>query len=160
MKTTESFIVGQVFQHRNKNLIPQFFGNDFKNWLWISAQEKRVFINVFEKNNLKEYVLLKNMNNTTIQRINNSIPMKEDQFWVILYLLIINPKLGKKILKYKLLKDKFYVFHLKLNSRKVIALGVGWNGDEWFLDAFDFHGLGLWMEDYDFVFLFHTIIEK
>ena len=142
----ESFVIGQVFQHRNQSLVPQYFGDNFKTWLWEPAKEKVVQINAFGKNNLKEYVLPKNMNDTAIQNATNSTPMGEDAFWAILYLLVINLKLGKKILKYELRKDKFYVFHVKLTSGKVVAVFVRWDDDEWDLNANDFDRITPWLE--------------
>lgn len=129
----QSFIVGQVFQHRNAGLVPQSFGDNFKR-LWEPAQERVVSINAFGKNILKEYVLPKNMNDTAIQNAANSTPMEEDEFWAMLFLLIINPKLGKKVLKYEVRKNKVYVFHLA--SNKVVA--VGWHGGRWNFLAYDF----------------------
>lgn len=135
----ETFVIGKVFQHRNSSLVPQYFGDNFKNWLWLPAQEKTVPVNAFGKNVLKDYVLPKNMNDTAIQNANNSIPIGEDAFWAMLYLLIVNPKLGKKILKYELRKDKVYIFHVQLADR-VVAVLVDWRDDEWVLsaDVFDY----------------------
>jgi hypothetical protein len=148
----QSFIVGQVFQHRNAGLVPQYFGDNFKTWLWEPAQTKEVSINAFGKNNLKEYFLPKNMNDTAIQNTNSSVPMGEDQFWAMLYLLVVNPKLGKKILKYELRKDKVYIFHVKLASGKVVAVDVRWYDDEWYFGARDFDGNGWWSGGYVFLF--------
>jgi len=136
----KTFVVGEVFQHKNSSLIPQYFGGNFKDWLWNSAQEKVVSINAFGKNILKEYVLPKNMNDIKIQEANKSTPMDEDQFWAMLYLLIYNPRLGEKILKYKLRKDKVYIFHVKLASGKVVPVRVYWNNVGWNLcaEAFDY----------------------
>ena len=140
------FVVGKVFQHRTEGLVPQYFGNNFKSWLWESARMRTVSINAFGKNNLKEYVLPKNMNDTAIQNANSSVPMEEDQFWAMLYLFIINPKLGKKILKYELRKDKVYIFHVKLASGKVVAVYVFWHDDEWYVHANDFDYGDWWRE--------------
>lgn len=148
----QSFIVGQVFQHRNSGLVPQYFGDNFKSWLWEPALMKVVSINSFGKNILKEYVLPKNMNDTAIQQANISTPMEEDQFWVMLYLIVINPKLGKKILKYELRKDKVYIFHVKLASGKVVAVDVYWYGGEWRLDAVDFGRVAWWRGGCVFLF--------
>ncbi len=134
----ESFIVGQVFQHGNKDLVPQWFGDNFKSWLWTSAQEKTISINVFGNNILKEYILPKNMNDTAIKNASKSSSMTENQFWVMLYLLIINPKLGKRILKYELRKDKVYICHVKLSSGVSVAVDLYWFDDEWRLYAYDF----------------------
>jgi len=131
-----NFIVGKVFRHTAEGFITQYFGDNFKNWLWRPSQAKTVSINAFGLNYLKEYVLPKNMNDTAIQNAVSLTPlMEEDQFWAVLYLLIINPKLGKKILKYELRKDKVYVFHVKLASGKVVAVSVGWSDDGWSLCA-------------------------
>ena len=148
----ETFVVGKVFQHRVKGLIPQYHGDNFKSWMLTPAIEKVVSINAFGKNILKEYVLPQNMKDTPIQNATNSTPMEEDAFWAMLYLLIVNPKLGKKILKYELRKDKVYVFHVKLASGKVVAVDVDWNVDEWRLDASDFVSVGPWGEGYVFLY--------
>lgn len=150
--SVKTFVVGQVFQHRAKGLVPQYFWDNFKNLLWSPAQTKVVSINAFGKNNLKEYVLPKNMDDTTIQNNASFTPMKEDQFWAMMYLLIVKPKLGKKILKYVLRKDKAYIFHVKLASGKVVAVGVYWDGGEWSFDAVDFDCVGLWNRGSVFLF--------
>ncbi|MCX6752787.1 MAG: hypothetical protein NTW62_00355 [Candidatus Nomurabacteria bacterium] len=137
-KSGESFVVGQVFQHRNKDLVPQYFGDNFKNWMWAPAQSRTIVVDVFRGVTPKEYILPKNMNDTAIQNANTSVPMEEDTFWAMHYLLIINPKLGKKILKYELRKDKWYIFHVKLASGKVVAVHVRWGVDEWGCIADDF----------------------
>jgi len=134
----EGFVVGEVFQHRNSNLTPMCFGYNFKSKLWEPAQTRTVSVGAFGKNILKDYVLPKKQTNTEIQNATNSTPMQEDQFWVMLYLLIIDPKLGKKILKYELRRDKYYVFHVRLTSGEVIAVHLYWNDDEWNLNAYDF----------------------
>jgi hypothetical protein len=146
-----SFVVGEVFQNRAERLIPQYHGDNFKNWMVIPAKEKVVSLNAFGKNILKEYILPKNMNDTEIQDGTKSTPMGEDQFWAMLYLLIIEPKLGKKILKYVLRKSKFYIFHVKLDSGKVIVLGLFWFSDEWFLDVADFDHVAWGYEDLVFL---------
>lgn len=155
----QSFVVGEVFHHRNKALVPQYFRHSFRNWLWFPAETKVVSINAFGRNILKEYVLPKNMNDTTIQSEANSTPTGEDQFWAMLYLLIINPKLGKKILKYELRKDKVYIFHVKpASGGKVIVVSVEWCGDEWSFNAGDFDYIDCWYKDN--VFLFFATIEN
>lgn len=137
-KSGESFVVGQVFQHRNKDLVPQYHGDNFKNWLWAPAQSKTIAVDVFRGRAIEEYVLPKSMNDTAIQNVNASVPMEEDTFWAMLYLFIINPKLGKKILKCELRKDKWYICHVKLASGKVVAVSVCWDGDEWGCGASEF----------------------
>jgi hypothetical protein len=147
----KSFIVGEVFQHRNSKLVPQWFGDDFKAKMWEPAKERRVSINAFGNNILKEYILTKTMNDTSIQSATNSTPMEEDQFWAMLYLLIIDPKLGKKILKYELRKDKVCVFHVRLASGGVIAVSLVWFDVEWYLYA-DVFDSDYWYRDNVFLF--------
>jgi hypothetical protein len=148
----KSFKVGEVFQHRNKKLIPQYFGDNFRNWVWTPAQGKTVSVGAFGKNILKDYVLPKNMNDTAIQNEAGSTPMKEDQFWAMLYLLIIDPKLGKKILKYELRKDKVYIFHVKLASGKVVAVVLRWDDGVWNLFAHGFDIVHPWDEGRVFLY--------
>lgn len=145
-KSGESFVVGKVFQHRNKDLVPQYHGDNFKSWIWAPAQSKTVAVDVFGGRALREYGLPKNMNDTAIQNANTSVPMEEDTFLAMLYLLTINPKLGKKILKYELRKDKVYIFHVKLASGKVVAVDVLWLGAGWGFDANDFGYGNPWNE--------------
>jgi hypothetical protein len=153
----EIFVVGEVFQHRNENLIPQYFGDNFRNWLWASAQTKLVIIDAFGKKNskeyLKEYVLDKDMNNFAIQSTNKSTPMSEHKFWAMLFLLIINPKLGKKILKYELQKGKVYIFHIKLASGRVVAVDMNWNSGEWLFGAYFLGHEYPWKKSNIFLFL-------
>ncbi|MCE9585415.1 hypothetical protein K8Q94_02215 [Candidatus Nomurabacteria bacterium] len=134
----ESFVVGEFFQHRNSKLIPQWFGDNFRNKVWEPAQKRTVSVGAFGKNILKDYVLPKNSTDSEIQNASNSTPMEEDQFWSMLYLLIVEPKLGKKILKYELRRDKYYVFHVALSSGEVIAVWLDWRDCEWNLNAGDF----------------------
>ncbi len=140
-----NFKVCEVFGHRVKGLTPQYFGGNFKNWLWTSAQQKIVSIDKIGKSIIKDYVLPKNMNDTSIQNANNSTPLGEDAFWAMMYLLIINPKLGKKILKYSLKKDKVYICHVQLTGR-VVAVYVVWGDDEWYFSALDFVSIDPWLE--------------
>jgi len=92
------------------------------------------------------------MNDTAIQKASSSTPMGENQFWAMLYLFIIESKLGKKILKYELQKDKVYIFHVKLTSGKVVAVSVYWIGDEWYFDANEFVYYDLWNEGNVFLY--------
>jgi len=147
-----SFVVGQVFQHRAKGLVPQYHGDNFKNWLWTPARARVISIGAFGKNNLKEYVLPKNMNDTTIKINVNSSSTEEDQFWAMLYLLIVKPKLGKKFLKYVLRKDKIYIFHVKLASGMVVAVDVRWFDGEWDVRTNDFDCGNPWNEGIVFLY--------
>ena len=146
----KTFVIGTIFQHRNKDLVPVYMGNNFKNWLWNLSQYRIVSVNAFGKNILKEYLLPRNMNDTVIQSTNSSTPMKEDQMWAMLFLLITFPKLGKKIFKCEL-RDKVYVFHVRLALGTVVAMHLVWGGDEWNMDVHDFDGVS-WRMGYVFLF--------
>ncbi len=139
----ETFAVGEVFQHRNKSLIPQYLGDNFKSLMWAPAQGKTLTV-PSSMNSPKEYVLPKNMNDMAIQKANGSAFVDEDTFWVILYCLIIKPELGKELLNYELRKDKVYIIHVRVGDR-VVAFGVRWGDDEWCLGAYSFDGAG-WNE--------------
>jgi hypothetical protein len=145
----ETFTVGEVFQHRNKSLIPQYFGDNFKSWMWTPAQGKTLTV-PSSMNSPKEYVLPKKMNDTAIQKANGSASVDEDTFWTILYCLIIKPELGKELLNYELRKDKVYIIHVRVGGR-VIAFRVYWDDDGWYLDADSFDD-GDWDEDVVFLY--------
>jgi hypothetical protein len=147
-----SFVVGKVFQHRKTGLVPQSFGFNFKTRIWEPAKERVISIKGFGNNSLEEYILPKKMNDTTISLVTNSSPMKEDYFWILLYLLIIKPKLGKKILKYELLKDKLYIMHLRLASGKVETTHICFKEGEWDFDAFGFDYYLWWEENRVFLY--------
>jgi hypothetical protein len=138
----DNFIVGDVFRHRGgEGYIHMYLGDNAQNGLFKPAKDRIIAINpIIGK--LCEYVLPENMNDTVIQKNAKSSPMSEDQFLLILYLLLIKPDLGKKILNYVLDKNKIYIFHVKLNSGTVVAVDVRWRGGEWYVRADDF--------DYDF----------
>lgn len=139
-----SFIVGKVFQHRKTGLVPQSFGFNFKTRIWEPAKEKVISIKDFA-DDLKKYVLSEKLNDSSIQQITRSTPMTENHFWIMSYLMIIKPKLGKKILKYELLKDKMYIVHLELASGKIETVHICFKEGEWDFDAFGFNYY-LWWE--------------
>lgn len=147
-----TFKVCEVFGHRVKGLVPQYFWPNFKSWLWESSQQMVVSIDAVGKSVVEDYVLPKNMNDTDIQNANSSTPLSIDAFWAMMYLLVVNPKLGKKILKYSFKKDKVYICHVQLADR-VVAVNVHWRGDEWFFGAFDFDDIFLWFEGFVFLHL-------
>ncbi|MEK7572326.1 MAG: hypothetical protein AAB493_00505 [Patescibacteria group bacterium] len=149
--STESFIVGKVFQEKVGESIPKNFGDNFKNWLWTPSQAKTVSINAFGFPFLKQYILPKAMNDTAILNAVSSLPMELNQFWAVLYLLIISPKFGKKILKYKLWKYKVYIFHVELASR-IVAVSVGWDEAGWALGASNLDSYDWWEEINVFLF--------
>jgi len=155
-----SFVVGKAFGPNSvEGLIPRSLESNFKIWLWKPAQTKMVSVNALGKNYLKEYVLPGNINDTMIQRNTNSIPMEEDQFWAMLYLFMVNPKLGKKILKYELRKDKEYIFHVKLASGKVVTVNVDFQDKNWNLKAYVFGDKYWYFRDH-YVFFFLSTIEN
>lgn len=153
----KSFVVGEVFQHRNPNLALQHHGDNFKSLLAVPAKDRVLSIDVFGKNNLKKYVLPKNMDDIAIQNATTSTPILEDQFWVMLYLLIIDPKLGKKILKYELRKDKVYIFHVRIAPNKVVAVVVDLVCADggWRLNACAFGTVDWWYQEYVFLYPVH-----
>lgn len=153
LELKESFKVGEVFQHRNDKLTPLHFGGNFRDWVWNPAQCKVVSLGAFSTSILKEYLFPKNMNDIAIQNEAKSALMEEDQFWAMLYFLIIDPKLGKRILKYELRKNKVYIFHVKLASDKIVAVRLYWSHDDWILRASVFGVVGPWLKGGVFVHL-------
>lgn len=154
MKNLEEkhFIVGEVFNYRNKESIPLYFGYDFKNSILESALLKVVEVNSFGKNILKDHPLPKGMHDKVIQDTQNSTPMEEDQFWLTLYLLIIKPELGKKVLDYELQKDKVYILHLKLFSGFAFAIIINYSNNKWNINSHVFNFGMPWSEGVIFLY--------
>lgn len=128
----QAFTVGKVFRHRDSSCVPQYHGDSFKTWMVQPSAGKKVALDFAQCASMKEYVLPKNMQDTSIQDAAKSVPMDEQQFWLALYALIIEPKLGKQYFHYELSKSKYYIFHVKLDSGEIVAVDVYWDGDEWY----------------------------
>ncbi len=124
-KGLESFIVGDVFRHRDETCVPQYHGSNAKDWIFTPNAKVKIAIKQ-KLPKLSEYILPKDMNDSDIQSNAKSTPMDEETFLLVLYLLIIKPELGKKILGYELRKDRWYLFHVKLSSGKVVAVNAFW----------------------------------
>lgn len=89
---------------------------------------------------LKEYILPKYMNDTSIKTTTNSTPIDVKYFASILHNHLKTAN-----------KNKYYIFHIK-TPKKIVAVRVDWFADVWFVYAFDFDYGVLW--DEGFVFLF------
>jgi hypothetical protein len=134
----KSFVVGEIFKHKTGK-IPIYIKKNFQNWLLSRQAARTTSIDCLGKQLIKEYLLPEAMRDLEIQEKSGSKPMTEDQLWVVLFLLIIEPELGKKILKYEIMKDKNYIFHVELASKQLIAVTLNMDNEglfnEWDLDA-------------------------
>src|SRR5690242_14652214 len=86
----DSFIVGVVFQHRNSACVPQWFSDNFRDMVWKPSKERTIKIDRTSRKT-NEYRLPKNMDDSTIQKNAKSTPMSIEEYWLMRYLLIINP---------------------------------------------------------------------
>lgn len=127
-----TFIVGDVFQDRNKNLTPLYFGDNFKKWFFEPNKDKMITITSISK--LKLYVLPRNMSDGIIQKNLQSTPMDMDTFWTVVYCLIVNPKFCKELLGEELSRDNRYVMHVQIDN-VVYAFNFLWDVREWGLFA-------------------------
>jgi hypothetical protein len=143
----ESFIVGEVFQHRNANCVPQYFSDQFNVWLWVPQKHKEIIIDTEAVRKLNEYRLPENMYDTTIEKNANSKPMSMEEYWMTRYLLIVNPELGKQLLGYQLKQDgTVYIMHVTMADGSVVAVLLRCNDAEWYSDADRFDDGGDWSE--------------
>ncbi len=126
-----SFKVSEVFGDRNPNLVPQYFGDRYRNEIFIPNQNKVLTIPK-TMSKLVDYKLPKNINDTAIQTETKSIPMDEDSFLIVLYLLIIKPEIGKELLGYTFKQyGTRYLFHVKMVDGTVRTVDVAWNVGVW-----------------------------
>lgn len=154
----KSFKIGNVFRNRDSSCIPQYHGDNFKWWLVQPSSAKTIPMNFEQAIPLQEYILPEDIKDTPIQNAAQSTPMTEQQFWLVLYALIIEPKLGKHYFQYELSKDKYYIFHVRLDSGEVVAVCVGWSGGGWGCSADRFDDGSAW--DQGDVFLFFAAAES
>ncbi len=152
MDAIKSFKIGDVFRHRVSSCVPQYHGDNFKLWLGQPSAAKTILLDFAQASPLQEYILPENMNDTAIQNRAQSKPMTEQQFWLMLYVLIIEPKLGKQHFQYELSKSKYYIFHVQLDSGEVVAVLVFWYVGAWFCYANRFGFDGAWNQAHVFLF--------
>jgi len=148
-----SFIVGDIFCHRaEKGDHRLYLSDNTQNWL-IKPNLKKVISIRTDLGKLSEYFLPKNMNDSSIQsNTGNPGLMELETFFCVMYLLIFQPELGKRALRFSLQKDKWYIFHVMVNGKKV-AFSVRWDVGEWFFSAGGFDHGDDWREGYVFVSL-------
>ena len=51
-----------------------------------------------------------------------SVPMTEQQWWLVKYALLVKSELGKRFLNAKISKGEYYIFHVKLDSGNLITV--------------------------------------
>ncbi len=136
------FVFGDVFKHRaetgDKRL---YFGDNYRELCVIPNLKK--FIAIRELGRPNEYRLPKSMKDSEIQTAtDNPGNMDFETYCCLKYLLIFQPELAEQFLGgYKLNKKEWYVMHVELPDGRVVAVGLGWGGGEWYFYAFSLGGL-------------------
>lgn len=140
METLESkkqtFVIGEAFQHRSENCVKLWLEDVFMSRVLEDVKRRTLAIEF--KNKVSEYILPKDMNDTAIQKAKKSKRLSVNEFFQLLYLLIVEPNLGKELLNFELnKKSKAYFFHLELVSGESAAVRIRWDGgdDEWSIEA-------------------------
>ena len=137
-----SFIVGDIFKSNNIKNSSVWIIPAFEELLLIPAQKHSVLIDKTERK-LKEHKCSKEMERPPVDE--NSCPtMAEENFWLCLYLLIVNPTLGKKVLKYEIPKtldenDNVFVYTIKVRrdfDGKIILVKFAYYDNCWNLNGF------------------------
>lgn len=141
------FIVGDVFRHcGGKGYAPMYIWKDAQNLLFTPNKDHRIDINN-TIGKLRGYTLLTNMNDSNIQKNAKSIPISKDEFFLVLFLLIVNTKLGKEVLGYKLDTSKCYLFYVQIACEKLVTVSLFPGNDEWNVDCLDFNLNDAWLAD-------------
>jgi hypothetical protein len=151
-----AFTVGDIFRHRaEKGDRRLYLSDNTQNWAIIPNLKKVIPIRT-DLGKLSEYTLPHSMNDSSIQtNAGNPGFMELEVFLCVMYLLIFQPNLAEQVLGYTLRKDKWYLFHVMVDGKKV-AFCVYWVDDEWYFDArgFDYGvdwGAGLLFLSFDTV---------
>ncbi len=130
-----SFVVGQVFCHNNPDGVMQYHRPNFVTTILAPCREKVIAIN-FDGITLDwEYRLPCAMTDRELRETTDSMPMTLDEFWLILYALIIEPNLGKEYLKYELTKKKYYIFQFVSDTGMWFSAYVAWIDNAWRLGS-------------------------
>ena len=130
------FIVGEKFQFRNKNKvgIQLWIGDNFKNWVLEPMKSEKVSLTKNSK--LKKFSLVKPMNDTEIKdELQNLNPIAVEIFLPLLWDMLSLQKNGEARKLGLLNNGCANIFHVKLQDGRVVAVRVGWDGDEWRLLA-------------------------
>jgi hypothetical protein len=145
----ETFRVGEVFKSGIDTGILQKHEGRIP-WMLKQAKGKKLTVPYF-MDNLKEYVLSKDMHNRAIKTKTTSLPMNENLFWIVLYLLVIKPDLGKQLLGYQL-ESGLYIFHAIVAGKTLAPSVMFSKGAGYFLDAEDFDSFMPWSKSAIFLY--------
>jgi hypothetical protein len=139
-KYEDSFVLEKVFKS------VQYCGENFLKKIYHPLHKKVIRIDIFN-GSIKEYVLLKNMDDTNIQKNAASVPMEKSAFWALWYLLVIDTNRGKEILKCELQENRIYLLHVTTSSGGIFTVRLICKDKNWnyFAREFDCRG-GIWGE--------------
>lgn len=126
-------------QYRPKIVDLKYF-NDFQKL----PQKKDIFIDILKPNKkIMEYHLPEGLTPLALKAKiggNNLIngPLDVNLFWLILFLLVINPELGKKWLGFSIEKGKFYFLQCQFSEKEIFEVTVEFDGKSYDLDAYPY----------------------
>ncbi len=155
--TNQSFVIDDIFPRAGEGYTPIHLWPSVRQTLFEPAIERRIIIAETLPGKLKSYMLDETMSNEKIQIVTKSIPMNEDEFFVALFLLVANSKLGKDLLGYEINKRKYYLFHIKLLSGKLTTFVCNWEHNEWHGRCYDY---SMEVHDKATVFLFFNTVNN
>ncbi len=143
------FVVEQIFRHRaEKGDRRLYFGDQFKAWCVAPYLKHTVAIRT-DLGAVSEFRLPRNMNDSTIQsEAGNPGFMDIDTFFLLWFMLIFNPELGKQVLGYEIRKEKWYLCHVELPGSVRVAVRVFWDDGGWRFGADAFDDGGDWRGGY------------
>ena len=153
------FVVEQIFRHRaEKGDRRLYLSDNTQNWI-VKPYLKRTVVIRTDLGKLSEFRLPHNMNDSTIQSEAGKPGLMDiDTFFLLWFMLIFNPELGKQVLGYELSKEKWYLCHVELPNGKRVAVRVYWDDDEWYFSAREFDDGYDWNEGG--ILLFFATVKK
>lgn len=141
----DEFVVGQKFQHRQKEKtgIQMWFGDNFRNWIFNPMSDRKVKLSKNIK--LDKLCLLVDRHDTEMQNEVGHKPFKITNFLPMLWSILSKQKNGEE--GFLLNNGYANIFHVELEDGRVVAVYARWHGDGWNLNAYDLDYNGRWYAD-------------
>ncbi len=146
----KSFTVGEIFK---QGPFTKYYDDIFEKSLENAKDDDFSFNPSVE--NFKSYIWKgRNLKDSQIEEeLSNKGFMTERQYWILMYILIINPELRKNIFSGELIKGKFYISHIKLVSGKTVYRTVESLGDMGLIfKENDFNKVTFWPAESVFIY--------
>jgi hypothetical protein len=145
----ERFRIGEVFNEYDPRFANQAHGGDFRD-LVKRVKNKYITIDPKKVSPLKRFRLEKTdkLWDTELKEKIDYTPLKEERYWLIFYLMVIQPTLGEMYLPFTLKKENHYLFHIQPDEIVNSFVGLWWNSEKWLFYGYSGDGMQIFKNTY------------